>query len=778
MSPIHIRPWLLLLFATVASMALAQVVTPEKARDRAADFMAQKGMKPAALTCVPIGADTLGGDAPLYVFHDKEQQGFVIIAGDERSQSVLGYAEEGTFDFDGMPANMKAWLRGYADEIRSMRRQSAVNTLRNASGRSAIRPLLTTRWGQGVPSKSSSAYNMQCPTIDQVYCLTGCVATALAQVMNYYRWPETTSVEIPRYTPNSSVGELAALPVTSFDWDHMADKYKGSETDEQRTAVAQLMRYCGQAVSMDYGTASSGAITSDTPKALKNYFGYDTNTRFVQRSDYSAEGWDQLIYTELSEGRPVIYKGVSSEYGHSFVCDGCDDSGLYHINWGADGRYNGYFALSVLNPYGPGEGYTGTADGFAMSQGAVVGIQPDNGDGRDDRALHVEYITYYSHNLYALFVNETGAQGTFEYGFQYHKVGDSEYKQKKTTGTFKSWVQKTFYFDVTTLKLANGVYRFYPYSRLSGNPDYSVNGNYLMYLEVTISDGAVKSITIHPTAKLAISKIECTGNKVVGMTQEMKVTLSNTGEEYNGPLYLFASKNTIKGEYVNKTAIVVGAASTAEARLYFTPTSTGTWYLWADTDENGAGIAKRVRITVRSLPTQATNLQLVDCVVEALPQETTVTVKVKNNGKDGYFMPLRCMLYSYTDGKYTGFAETPNMNIAMSGTVETQFTFDDLEFGRKYYAALYYYVSHTSNEIKRLGDAYDFTVDLSGLLGDVNNDGVVDISDVLQTVDYVLGKEVTLVVRAADCNADGTVDISDVLSIVDLVLGKSRLRYY
>lgn len=767
-------------FFLIAVMAMGQIVTPETAKLRAADMMAKMGKKEVSLSCQMLMRDSMSGQTPLYVFNNGQNQGFVIVSGDERAISILGYSEDGSFDEREMPDNMRAWLEGCANQIMAVKRGKIKSMPLKISQHKAVLPLLTTKWGQGVASKTGRAYNRKCPTINSVYCYTGCVATAMAQVMNYFQWPQKTSRPIPKYTPNSKVGALPELPVREFDWVHMRDIYEGTETQEENDAVGWLMRYCGQAVEMNYGTGSSGASTVNIPQAMKTYFGYDINTRFVFRNDYTADDWDSLIYNEILEGRPVIYKGVSSMYGHSFICDGCDNNGLYHFNWGAEGRYNGYYALTALNPYQGGEGYTGTNDGFTTDQGAVVGIQPVTDETEDLRALHVDYITYYSTKLYALFVNQTGAAGTFEYGFQYHLANDNsgQYKTKKTTATFNNMSQKTFYFDVTSLNLSNGVYRFYPYSKLSTSSTCFVNGNYNFYLEVTISGGVVKTITKHPKSNLTISSLECTGNKVVNMVQEVKVTVTNTGEEFNDIIYLFASRTTTKGEYVNKTGLFVNKNGTGEACLYFTPDATGTWYLWADTDENGKGIAKRIKITIRALPTEETKLEMTECHVNAYPQRTAVTVKVKNNGKDGYFRPLKCMIYSVNDNEYVGYSETANMNIAVAENVQTTFYFDDLVYGKHYQALLYEYVSHQSDEIKRIGTT-PFWMNHSGLLGDVDDNGKVDITDVLMTVDHILGREnTTFMTKAADWNVDNINDISDVLNIVDAILGKNKLRYY
>ena len=326
-----------------------------------------------------------------YVFNMTEKGGFVIVSNESRSRPIIGFSETGKFDADNMPDNMRAWLQGYADEIAWLKKQPTVETgtiakkLRTRSGSHAtnpIEPLVKTHWDQRAP------YNNLCPEYTSgKRAVTGCVATAMAQVMKFHNYPSASKNIIPGYTTDSYQIELSDLPVTTFDWEHMNEPYTGNEeeTDVAAKAVAKLMQYCGYSVEMDYGP-SSGASSAKIATALKDYFDYNsTTTTLVTRSFYTNDKWADLIYHELSNGRPVVYGGQSSGGGHEFVCDGYkyeDGTDYFHINWGWGGHNDEYYLLSVLNPYGEqGAGGSSSDDGFHYGQDAVIGVQKSTENG-------------------------------------------------------------------------------------------------------------------------------------------------------------------------------------------------------------------------------------------------------------------------------------------------------------------------------------------------------------------------------------------------------------
>ena len=384
-----IRAAVLLLALISTTMMWADQVTAEQAREQALAFVKNRltanGRRLAPGAMPQLKQESLING--LYVFNVADNGGFVIVSNDDATIPILGFSDSGHIDADNMPDNMRAWLQGYADEIAWLQkqptqsRQSARSRAPRQVGShstNAIEPLLTTTWNQYEP------YNNQCPEYQSGQrSVTGCVATAMAQVMNYHKWPQHVTKVIPAYTTESYGLYVEGLPAIDFDWNNMQNNYTDNEPSAQKTAVAQLMRYCGQAVEMDYGP-SSGAGTDTIAGILKKYFDYKETAKFVSRSYYTSAKWADLIYHELNQGRPVIYSGQSSAGGHAFVCDGYKYEGetdFFHINWGWGGWYNEYFVLSALDYEISGADGISSTNGFHYGQDATIGIQPSTGTG-------------------------------------------------------------------------------------------------------------------------------------------------------------------------------------------------------------------------------------------------------------------------------------------------------------------------------------------------------------------------------------------------------------
>ncbi len=385
-----------LLACVVSGQSLANPITRQKALENAQAFLRSKGKAAAAPSVrkVPSKAAVQSDNQPYYLFNVGNNQGFVVAAGDDNVPAILGYSDKGTILPDSLPSNMKEWLKGYQEQIEYIQKHNIAASDILTASHPAISSLLTTTWDQDEP------YNNSCPdffTGDR--CVTGCVATAMAQVMYYHRNSSVTKVmkRIEGYTCRHKwisgsdtlrVNVNAVAAGSTIDWSNMLNSYSGSETSTQKKAVADLMFYCGASVGMDYAdqwNGGSGASSSYVPNALKTYFGYSDNTKLVNRSSYSATSWDNLIYSELSNKRPVFYSGRNSEGGHAFVCDGYDGNGYYHINWGWGGYCDSFFLLDNLLPEDQGIG--GSNGGFNQEQAAIIGAEPignNNPDTPDD----------------------------------------------------------------------------------------------------------------------------------------------------------------------------------------------------------------------------------------------------------------------------------------------------------------------------------------------------------------------------------------------------------
>ena len=377
-----INPRTLLLTALLLStlhMAKGGPIGKEEALRVANSFVATRHIDVSPHLTLAYSGHAAGitSDAPCYyVFSNNAGHGFVIVAGEEQSRQVLGYSDTGSFDADNQPDGLRYLLDWYADELTIARRHApktvrAANTApSNNIPRQAIPPLLTTTWDQKAP------YNLKCFMADGTQSLAGCVATAMAQVMHYHEWPQTTTPTIPAYTAINGM-KYGVLPPTTFSWEKMKGGYnplpEGKPVDASLDAVADLMLYCGHSVEMNYKSDAAGAYTSMIHQALNKFFGYSDEARELRRSNYNNDVWCDIVYNELLNHRPVIYAGATSTtLTHVFVCDGYDGNGLFHINWGAGGKSDGYFNLSSLRPSVLAEEYSA----FDNSQRMTVGIHP------------------------------------------------------------------------------------------------------------------------------------------------------------------------------------------------------------------------------------------------------------------------------------------------------------------------------------------------------------------------------------------------------------------
>lgn len=339
----------LLLIGFFCSLTMfAEEITQEQAMEKACQVLKGKQLK-----MQPMLHRTASTDNAYYVFNAEQDGGFVVIAGNDLMPEVLGYADHGHFDLAGAPDNVKWLFDYYAKVARSLKNMPArqVVSRRASSSRAELIPLMNTQWDQ------AGIYQNQCPEIAGQKTLTGCVATAMAQVINFFQWPLNNVREAVGYTSdkdNKKI-ELPSLPARQFNWFNMTN-------DD----IAWLMRYCGQAVTMNYGVGESTAFSTAIPGALISVFNFSKGVDEVSREEFTDEEWEEVIYQEIALGRPVIYNGSKGETGHSFVLHGYKD-GQFYVNWGWGGRMDGYFALTNLKP--------GDND-FSEKQTAVVGIQP------------------------------------------------------------------------------------------------------------------------------------------------------------------------------------------------------------------------------------------------------------------------------------------------------------------------------------------------------------------------------------------------------------------
>jgi len=309
-----------------------------------------------------VGKNT-SEQAAYYVFNHGNKQGWTIVSGDDRTDDILGYATEGTFDATTLPTPVVEMLEAHQryvsqlDETKASELPQPMRVARRAaSATDAIGPFLATRWDQYKP------YYNQTPMSGSTHCATGCVATAFSQILYYLYHTQgqqestTFSNNLPSYT--GSTGYVTGNPVTgprTYEWGKMVADYNEGYTDEQAEAVAKLLSDVGVAVQMKYATSTSITNSKFVSQSCADYFGLQQGSSYIYDSNMGAATWQKAVKNELGNYRPVL---IASN-DHAYICDGYDGNGLYHINFGYSGRGDGWYTLSAMNGYGANKwGYT------------------------------------------------------------------------------------------------------------------------------------------------------------------------------------------------------------------------------------------------------------------------------------------------------------------------------------------------------------------------------------------------------------------------------------
>ncbi len=322
------------------------------------------------------------GQPLYYVFNIANEGGFVIVSAEDAGFPIIGSSNTGHYVIPTDHNNMFFWMGNRKNEIAAMRANNIKatvevtnewtayinNTERPTHSTSSVNALCSTTWDQPSP------YNGMCPSNS----LTGCVATAMAQIMKYWNYPwvglgaKTCYYDEVAYGYQKNYGQLCA----TFDTSHYVWPSMPNNVTSANKQVAKLMYDCGVSVNMDYSPKGSGAVViGPSPSALNSYtqyFNFYSYTIFgAMQASYTSSAWVSLLENEFNHGRPVQYQGtdMSLNEGHSWVADGYNGSGI-HMNWGWSGYDNGYYSSTALAPAGSGYNFNGDL-------GAIIGIEPN-----------------------------------------------------------------------------------------------------------------------------------------------------------------------------------------------------------------------------------------------------------------------------------------------------------------------------------------------------------------------------------------------------------------
>lgn len=397
---------------------VAQQRTLVEARDIAVQFFESQGSMMDDMTDGKqatvnearrrTGADSSTHSPAYYIFNNASQGGYVIIGADSRFRPILGYRPTGSFSEDSIPDGLRYWLQFLTDEMAATAAcydsldtgglwAGLGNPLPMGAGRGGASPLLSSHWSQTTPFNQQVPVTLTGSNVSSIYeghAAVGCVATAIGQLMNYWKYPQRG--QGGTHTNNNYTGATVNFSQQTYNWDDILDNYGyyyaetgggsvtryAQHTAGQDSEVAKLCYHLGVAVDMVWnsdGKGTSTAVNAKALSALTTYFGYNRHARMQPRRTLSLRAFRDLLTAELNAGRPVLFSGMSDNpdnlVGHFFVLDGYDAAtDLFHINWGWMGLYDGYYALSALNP---GTGGVGAGAGsYNYNQNAIIGLQP------------------------------------------------------------------------------------------------------------------------------------------------------------------------------------------------------------------------------------------------------------------------------------------------------------------------------------------------------------------------------------------------------------------
>ncbi len=787
-------------------MAQANTIEQQKAQELANQFLtktisAQPNGRRAATQPNLTFKDL--GFRHLYTFTD-EAGGFVVVAGDDRVDPILAYSTTDVLDPNRIPESMQIMLLGYDMQISNLP-QGVTPRHRSASPqRKVIAPLIKTMWHQYLPF----CYNCPFDEDEGRNTLVGCVALTLAQLMNYYQYPASTTVTIPAYTTIDGYN-MPALEPTTFNYSKLHINYPYVYSREEVDAsdpyiqeINKLMMYAGCAVQMNYSTHGSSAFF-DTDLIAK-YFGYDKKCRRLSACNYPHDVWEEMIYNELQAGRPVPYSGGAlMGQNHMFIIDGYDGEGYFHANigengWGSD---NVYYKLDVINTC---DVQTGPVyfSGYNLWQTAYFGFQPDKGN---DALPKVEF-DYGDYTLPQSDYTRSGANadfqnvelkaemeryemnsqtldygwGLFQNGLLKQVAGYATTDQEKASANMKLTFGST---------LEDGIYQFYPIFRYHGATEWESymefgytdeQGNKLRHYTATIQGNSLQIGLSSLDPNITIDKVDyyCAYEN---QKLNVRAFLTNGGTNYENHLLIW-----VDGELKGGVGIYVDPGKSGQADFCFPAPTKGAHAVKITTDDQGNDVIYNGQVTITDAPTHTLEgkmeLKGVD-EKNTIYKNCTVTCTFKNTGTSTFDNLVQANLHRNLGyDKETGNliidadngipsipwrrvwylhlepGESTTVSFGMGECVMTE------EF--EYALSLSYYSNVTWETLDYKEPKY-----VNHILGDANGDGLLNVTDIVATVNFIMEKPSDdFNKKAADLNGDGDINVTDIVKMVSIIM--------
>ena len=630
------KPLLLLVAGMLMSVqgVWADDLTPEAAKQKAAAFLQQKassvsGVRRAQAAPTAAQLQSVAVDAEnLYVFNMGDDNGFVIMANDDSFDGVLGYCDSGSIDLNNMPDALRDILQVYNYNVGVAKKStsSRARAPRKApTNLPAVAPLTRTFFNQSGP------YGMYLPIVTDEngtarrVAPSGCVACATAQVIAYYQWPNTVKAT-PSYTMTQPVldnninspeelrpftadsKKVTSLPSYDINWNNIiqgsyndlydsntsatynySSRYSGTNLEKIKEVGRLFLYVCCTLPMSYYGYTGTGSVSANLASILPKYWGYKNQIKVNQRRNYTQDEWIKLLYEEISNERLVVYAGTAEKDdgttgAHTFIMDGYDGAGYWHVNWGWNGKCDGYFDFENLLPYGlpdDTDGYTVSRNGYVLHQHAITGIEPDrdgtattnkgyltaaysetkNSFTSGDNTYGKTMIAYFenpnptitTNQVSWALLNDDGTINKTYYGnyrtVKMPKYDRQDYASNAQTVEVNGTEQVRYYFApldrvVSKWNLTKpGTYKIVPICRKEGDTkfeDYRIcEGADKYYFTVTVDSKGTASVTTHPQVKLSLQESKLVGDQIVGKTQEIQVIVKNESpDEFAGMVRL------------------------------------------------------------------------------------------------------------------------------------------------------------------------------------------------------------------------------------------------
>lgn len=713
--------------------------------------------------------------AVYYIFNTNDR--YIIVSGDDRAREVLAWGD-GHLDINNMPCNMAVWLEGYKHQLEYLQARPDL-VIDNGGPRRAsannyesVQPLITAMWDQGDP------YNRECPLSGDRPCLTGCGATSLAMIMHHWKYPNELTQSVPAYSTGGL--NIETLPPTTFDWDNMLDMYWGGYSDEQASAVAHLMRYVGQSERMDYGVESSGTGSYNMLQTIYR-FGYDQDVQLISKEswwgddNYDDEEWGALIQEELNNRRPVLMCAYTITWsGHAFVIDGYDaEADTYHVNWGWSGSANNHFVLNAFN----GGGMI-----FNVGQQIFIGLEPP---------VTVPTIKAWASRVNTrAYVDSTAVSSFTVKGALL--TGDITLTLNDESGFFSIDTERITLQQMQNGKRVNVTYKptavgSHPATvvlKSDGAEDkvIQLNGNCLLetydpvMLEATDvtqssfniqwQDGTPKHNVVSYNLEIApvpfnekredesFDKTENTGTSSSDCSSKLDDITHTPG--WTGSKLYRTNTDLLMGTTKSK-----GWIETPALDMYG---NNGLVTVKINTKCSGNDTSSPLKVSCGDKDTTiyVTNEENVYCVL--LPCPAIEDAKVKLSNVAGKRIVL-CDIQIYAGDDYSPV--DLSRAIYKEGITTTSFVMDNMLPG---YYGLRVQTLYTDNSLSPWSNR--MRTFIAWQRGDVNHDGEINVADVNQVVDAIIGGTKSIrALEVCDINDDHEINISDINAIIDKITG-------